>query len=132
MEITITQKQGKVPVTIFHIVGDIAADTSDLLEQQARQAIDSGTRHLLLDLADVPYVSSYGVRTISEIFTWLRNRDGGEDDDALSRGLNDGTFKSCCLKIANPSKRVREVLSVTGVDMFLEMYNSLDQAIASF
>lgn len=132
MEITVTQAQGKVPVTIFHIVGDIAADTSGQLETQARQAIESGTRHLLLDLSQVPFVSSYGIRTISQIFTWLRDREGGEDDAALKKGLNDGTFMSCCLKIVNPSKRVREALSVTGIDMFLEMHNDMDKAIASF
>ncbi len=132
MEITITQEQGRVPVTVFHIEGDIAADTSEQLETQARQAIDSGTRHLLLDLEKVRFVSSYGIRSISTIFSWLRNRDEGEDDESLSAGLKSGTFKACCLKIARPSKQVREALTIAGIDMFLEMHNDLQKAINAF
>jgi len=132
MEITVSQEQGRVPVLVFHIVGDIDADTSEQLETKAREAIDSGSRYILLDLAKVQYISSWGIRGISIIFTWLRRLDEGEDDDTLSAGLKSGKFKACCLKLANPSKQVREVLSVSGIDMFLEIYDDLKKAVASF
>jgi len=132
MEIKVTQEQGRVPVTVFHIEGDIAADTYEQLEAQAKQSIQSGASNLLLDLAKVPYVSSYGIRGISQIFSWLRDQSKGEDDAALSSGLRDGTFKSCCLKLANPSPQVLKALTTAGIDMFLEIHNDLDKAIASF
>jgi anti-anti-sigma factor len=132
MEITVSQEQGRVPITVFHIDGDIAADTSDQLEMKARQAIDSGTRYILFDLAQVHFISSYGIRSISQIFSWLRRLDEGEDDASLSAGLKSGSFKSCCLKLAAPTKHVREALSVAGIDMFLEIHNDLKQAVASF
>ena len=94
MEITVSQQQARVPVTIFSIKGEIDAKSYEQLEAQVQQAMGTGTRHLLLDLSQVPYISSYGIRGISEIFTWLRDRSEGEDDAALSHGLRDGKFKS--------------------------------------
>ena len=38
MEINVSQQQGRVPVTVFHIKGDIDAQTSGELESQAQQA----------------------------------------------------------------------------------------------
>ncbi len=132
MEIVVSQQQGQVPVTVFHITGDINTETFDQLQTQARQAIQSGTRFLLLDLEHVPYVSSYGIRAISQIFTWLRDSSHGEDDATVSKGLRDGTFKSPHLKLLKPSQQVFKVLSMAGVDMFLEIHTDLQQAVASF
>ena len=132
MEITISQEQGRVPVTVFHIKGDINTETYDRLQAQAQQAMQAGARYLLLDLAQVPYVSSYGIRAISQIFTWLRDLAQDQDEAAISKGLRDGTFKSPHLKLTNPSQRVLKVLTTAGVDMFLEIHSDLKQAIASF
>lgn len=132
MEIIVSQQKGRVPVTVFHVKGDIGAETFEQLEEQAKQAIESGSRYLVLDLAEVPFVSSYGIRGISRIFTWLRDQTAGEDDGSLSSGLRDGTFKSQHFKLANPSPQVLKVLTTTGIDMFLEIHPDVDKAIASF
>ena len=116
MDIVVSQQPGRVPVTVFHIQGDINTETFGQLQTQAQQAIQSGTRCLVLDLEHVSYVTSYGIRAISQIFTWLR----------------DGTFKSPHLKLLKPSPQVLKVLSLAGVDMFLEIHTDLKQAVASF
>jgi anti-anti-sigma factor len=132
MDIRITHDEGRVPVTIFTIIGDIDASTHEQLETQARQSIQEGTRYLLLDLEEVPYISSYGIRTISQIFNWLRENTGGEDDASFAAGLRDGTFKAQRLKLFKPSERVMKVLSTTGMDMFLEIHQDYKRAIGSF
>ena len=132
MEIMVSHQQGRVPVTILHIKGDINTETSEQLEAQAQQAIQSGARHLLLDLTEISSVSSYGIRTISQIFTWLRDGSRGEDAEAVNKGIRDGTFKSPHLKLIAPSRSVLKVLTTTGIDMFLEIHSDLKQAIASF
>ncbi len=131
MEISVSHQQGRVPVTVFHITGDIDAESYSQLEEQAKQAIEAGTRDLALDLSKVAYIGSYGIRGISEIFNWLRDRSK-EADAALSKGLRDGNYKACHLKLVNPSKRVLDVLTTTGVDMFLEIHKDLEQAVNSF
>ena len=132
MEIMVSQRQGRVPVTVFHVKGDINTETYEQFQAQAQQAIQAGARYLALDLTEVSYVSSYGIRGISQVFTWLRDASHGEDAQALDRDLKDGAWKSPHLKLVNPSSQVRQVLTTTGVDMFLEIHGDLKHAIDSF
>jgi anti-anti-sigma factor len=132
MEILVSHQQGRVPVTVFHVKGEINTETHEQLQTQAEQVIQTGTRHLVLDLAEVPYVSSYGIRAISQIFTWLRDASQGESAETVSKGMRDGTFKSSHLKLVTPSHQVLTVLTTAGIDMFLEIHSDLEQAVASF
>jgi anti-anti-sigma factor len=132
MEITVSDEQGRVPVKVFHIQGEIDAQSFEQLEGQAQGAIKDGARYLVLDLAQVSYISSYGIRGISQIFTWLRDAPGGEDKDMLSKGVKDGTYKSPHLKLASPSQQVEKVLKMTGIDMFMEIYPGVRQAVDAF
>jgi len=88
MEITVSQQQARVPVTIFHIKGEINTETYEQLQKQAQQAMGAGVCYLLLDLAQVTYVSSYGIRAISQVFSWLRDSaqgDSAEGDSSRSQ-----------------------------------------------
>lgn len=132
MEITVSHEQGRVPVTVFHLKGDINMATSDELQRQARQAFEDGMRDLVLDLGDVPYMSSAGIRALNDMFRLLRGSSPGESDEAIKKGLSDGTFKSPHLKLVNPNRHVQEVLGMSGVDMFLEIHRNVKDAVASF
>ena len=130
MEIQITQEMGRVPVTVFHIKGELI--TEDQLTSKAQTAFESGTRNLLIDLSEVPMVSSIGLRALHYIFTLLRSNSSSESDEAVRKGINAGTFTSPHLKLLKPSKHVLDVLKVTGYDMFLEIFQDYKKAIASF
>jgi anti-anti-sigma factor len=132
MEISVSQQQGRVPVTVFHIKGDITHETFEQLQHQAQQAIQAGARQLLLDLSDVSYVSSYGIRGISQIFTLFRDAAQDESEETVKQGLRDGSFKSAHLKLLKPSRQVQKVLTMAGLDMFLEIHSNLTDAVASF
>jgi len=132
LEITVTQEQGQVPVTVFHIEGDIGAETFDQLEAQAQQVIQSGTRNLVLDLAGVPYVSSYGIRGISQIYKWLQNPASGEQPASTPSAPQESSYKSTHLKLASPSQQVMKALTNSGIDMFIEIHSDLKKAVASF
>jgi anti-anti-sigma factor len=132
LQITISEQQGRVPVTVFHLKGDIDANSFELLETQAHQAYQAGARNMILDLSKVGYVSSAGLGTFHTIFMLLRSDTQKESDEAIKKGLRDGTFKSPHLKLLNPSPAVRETLSTMGFDMFLEIHRNLKEAVASF
>jgi anti-sigma B factor antagonist len=132
MEITQTRQQGRVPVTVFHIKGDIDAETFEQLETQARQVINAGARYLILDLSQVGYISSYGIRGISQIYSWLREAGNDESDAVVSQGVRDGSYKSAHLKLVNLAPAVQKVMIATGMDMFLEFHSDLTRAVASF
>ena len=132
MEIRLTQEQGRVPITVFHIKGDINVESYEQLQDKAREAHAAGTRNLVLDLSEVPYMSSVGIRALNNIFTLLRSDAPEESGEAIRKGISDGTFKSPHLKLVNPTKPVLSTISMTGLDMFIEIHQQLKDAVASF
>lgn len=131
MRIITLQENGRAPVTIFRIEGDIATESAEELQQQASDAFEAGARHLLLDLSKVSFISSSGLRAIHYIFLLFRS-DSQEDDKVLRKGLMDGTYYSPRLKLLRPTRNVRQALTLAGYDLFLEIHTDLNQAIASF
>src|SRR5262245_18387486 len=73
MDIKISTEQARVPVTILQVDGDIDYSTYDEFLSQAQSLIREGARHMLIDLASAPYVSSAGLRAIYTIFMDLRD-----------------------------------------------------------
>lgn len=132
MKITVAKRQGRVPVTVFIIEGEITADTAGALLSETAKAADDGTRNLLLDLSAVPYIASFGIRALSDMLKRLHATADDQSQAELRQALRDGRSKSKHLKLLKPSKQVRNVLEVSGLDMLIEMYDDEAQAIASF
>lgn len=130
MDITVSHEQGRVPVTVFRIKGPVTDE--EPLQTQARDAHAAGARNLVLDLSEVPYMASPGLRALHHIYTLLRSSSPDESDEAVQKGIVAGTFKSPHLKLVNPSRDVLEILKATGYDMFLGIHKNLKDAIASF
>jgi hypothetical protein len=130
MELSLSEARGRVPVTVIHVKGSLT--TEEVLQAAARQAFDGGTRNILLDLSDVPFMASAGLRALHEIYTLLRTNAPEESDDAVRRGIAAGTFTSPHFKLLKPNRNVFEVLKVAGYDMFLEIHTDLKRAVASF
>jgi anti-anti-sigma factor len=132
MEISVTQEQGRVPVTVLHVKGDVNASTADEFLAQAQQAYDDGARDMLIDLSRVSLLSSAGLRALHHIFNMLRGESPEESDAAVRKGLTDGTFKSLHLKLLSKNTNVNQTLRMAGFDMFLEIYDNLKKAVKSF
>ncbi|HJW90554.1 MAG TPA: STAS domain-containing protein [Anaerolineales bacterium] len=130
--INVVPMQKRVPVTVFQIHGDIDSNTYDQLEAQAEGVFQSGARDLLLDLSGVPYISSAGIRALHYIFNLYRSDTEGESDESIRKGLRDGTYKSPHFKLLKPNQGVSKLLGITGYDMFLEIHQDLNAALASF
>lgn len=128
MEIAVSQEQGKVPVTVFKVVGNLTSESE--LQEQAKKAHASGVHYILLDLSEVPYLSSAGLRALHFIFSLLRTH--GASDEEAKAGITSGTYLSPNLKLYKPTKHVLEVLKMSGYDMFLEIHTNFEKAIASF
>lgn len=130
MKIIVSQAQGRVPVTVFKITGPITSNEE--LEEQARIAFEGGARNILLDLSEVPYIATYGLRALHYIYTLLRTNAPEESDEAVRKGIGAGTFLSPHLKLLRPSPHAVEALKVAGYDMFLEIHHDYDKALGAF
>ena len=128
MHIVVTHEEGAVPVSVVFIRGDLTSE--EPLKETAKKEHDEGARNILLDLSDVPYISSSGLRAIHYIYDLYRVKSG--DDSELKKGITSGTYKSHHLKLLNPSKNSMKALQVSGYDMFLEIYDTQDDALASY
>lgn len=129
MQIEITQETGAVPVTVLKLKGDLASE--EPLESVAQEAFDRGARNMLIDLSDVPYISSAGLRALHRIYTMLRDADPTDSAEA-THGIARGTYTAPHLKLYKPSKNASKALHVAGYDMFLESYDNYRAAISAF
>ncbi len=130
MDISISQAQGRLPVTVLTLKGDLDASTSADFQARAKQSIDAGARNVLIDLSGVPYMSSAGMRALNQIFNWLSGSPA--ENEAIKKAVATGKVKSPHLKLLNPTPHVLQVLKMAGFDMFLEIHHNLKDAIASF
>ena len=130
MEIIVSYEQGNVPITIFHIKGDLGDE--EVLTAEARKAYENGTRNLVLDLTDVPYISSGGLRGLHSVWMLLREDTSEAGSKAIRTGIVQGTYRSRHFKLLNPSKNAQKALSVSGYDMFLEIHKRRQDALNSF
>jgi len=131
MEVTITQEQGRVPVTVVHVDGKTDSASADEFEKKVMDVIEAGARYLVLDLSKVPYMSSAGLRVLQQIFDKLRSLSSDESNKEMYRQINDGSFQSPNLKLINPTKEVMEVLKMSGFDMLISIEKDLKSAVAS-
>jgi anti-anti-sigma factor len=100
-------------VLILEVSGQVNSITAITLGEQLQRAAQQGHYNIVLDFGSVEYLSSAGLR---EIMSGVeRAKNGGGD-----------------LRIANPSKRVSELLELTGLDGVLAIYPTRDEAARSF
>ena len=130
MDIKILQEQGRIPVTVVQPIGELTSDEE--LITQAQAAYNDGTRDILIDLSQVRYMSSIGLRAIHELFLLMNSNELNESREAMMAGVRSGTFTSPHLKLYMPSPDVMSVLKSTGYDMYIEIFTDYEKAIASF
>lgn len=129
MELSVSQSHVRVPVTVLRPTGNLDASTYEQFEDRARAEIAGGAKDVLLDLTDVPYMSSAGLRALTNLFNLLHTEAEQAD---LRKGMMAGTAKSPHLKLTGVSKRVIDVLSMSGMDMFLDIRKDHKDALAAF
>lgn len=123
-------------VTVLHVMGDVDSSNYTEVIIKAQQLYDDGTRNLLLDLANVPYVSSAGLmafHTIARVFAG-HSIQGGESGRPTFRSINpkDDASAREHVKLLSPQPSVEQVLDVIGLKQFFEIYTDLKVAVQSF
>jgi anti-anti-sigma factor len=113
--VQISQKQGRVPVTVFQLQERIQLGNFSLLESTAREAYENGTRNLVVDVSRTDSMTSIGLRALVVIHKILAQGGPGKH-----------------LKVAGPTTVMREIMQVTGISQFIEAYDTVDEAVAAF
>jgi anti-anti-sigma factor len=128
LTITASQVQGDPLVTILHLSGHLHGATEKDLLDQARQAYEDGTRHLLLDMSGLEVLSSAGLRAIHSVF----NLFTPPGDVEIIRQHHEEPYKSPYVKLVCPNPQIYYVLNIAGFLQSLIIFNDMEAAIKSF
>jgi anti-sigma B factor antagonist len=100
-------------VTIFVMQGRIDTQGAVDMDLALQAAVSDGKHKMVLDMAEVRYIGSAGLRTMADVLT--KNKEAGGD-----------------LKLVALNRKVDRVLRIIGFDKFFSIYETLDQAVADF
>lgn len=104
----------KGDVTIVDLNGKITIGAGDIaLRNAVQQAIDSGTKNVLINLHEVTTIDSSGVGELVSAYT-----------TATNRGIR--------LKLINLPDKVADILTITQLITVFDVYDSEEEAIAAF
>ncbi len=93
--------------------GRLDAAGAPQLEQELKQRLAKGESRLIVDLTDISYISSNGLRVL---LTALKNAR-----------KNGGALKLCCM-----NSRLAEIFEMVGFDQVFEIYNTRAEAERAF
>ena len=101
-------------VTVLDLKGRMTMGEGDELpKDKVNSLILQGRKKLVLNLADVPYVDSAGLGEIVRTYTTVTKQGGN-------------------LKLANLTKRITDLLSITKLLTVFDTYDSEADAVRSF
>lgn len=110
MDIQSTQ-QGSV--LVISISGSMDALTAPILSEEMRQQIEAGHTNLVVDMTELEYSSSAGLR-------------------ALLSGVKEARQHAGDLRLAGLRPNVRKVLEMSGFTTILKVFPSVAEAVQSY
>lgn len=136
MDIHLDQAQGRVPVTILRVHGDIDALNFQKLIDQIGTMYDQGTRDVLLDMSEVGFMSSAGLVAMQGIIKILGGAGKPDTEHGWSAlhavdEVRSGS-KHEHFKLLSPQPSVAKSLDRVGFTDFLDIFTDEAQAIAAF
>lgn len=137
MTISVSQKQGRVPVTVISLEGRLDGQNYQELITKGQELYDAGTRDVLLDLTNLAYISSAGMVAFHNIALLLRGEtppspeQGWSTYRSMGRGAIEGGIEEH-FKLLNPQPEVDHILDMVGFNTIFEIFTDMDKAVNSF
>ncbi len=135
MQITVST-QGKTPVTVVQPHGDVDASNYTELIAKVEELRKGGATDFLIDLSDVPFMSSAGLVALHSIAILLRGekpvdpQSGWGALKAMDRDRDRGMQKH--VKLLSPQQYVAETFDKAGFTQFFDVFTDLQKALESF
>ncbi len=100
-------------ISVFLLDGRVDSSGAIELNDALQAAAAEGVHQMVLDMAEVHYMNSAGLRTLADILT--RNRANGGD-----------------LLLVAPNPKVERVFKIIGFDKFFNTFDTVDLALTHF
>ena len=136
MNISVSQAQGNVPVTVLKLDGQLDGQNYQELIAKAQELYNAGGRDFLLDLSNLTYISSAGLVALHSLALLARGEElpdtegGWSAYRSMGRSAEAGMQKH--VKLLNPRSEIMNVLDMVGFGSVFEIYTNLDDAVNSF
>lgn len=136
MDISVSQQQGNVSVTVIKPIGQLDGQSYQDLISRAQDLYQSGARDFILDLSDLTYISSAGIVALHSIALLAKGEELPDPEHgwATHRSLGHTTADGLQghVKLFNPREEVRNVLHMVGFTDLFEIFTDFDAAVRSF
>ena len=136
MNISVSQAQGNVPVTVIKLEGQLDGQNFQELIAKSQELYGSGTRDFLLDLSDLTYISSAGLVALHSVALLARGEEvpdvegGWSAFRSMGRSGEAGVQKH--VKLLNPRNEIISVLDMVGFSSVFQIYTDREEAVNSF
>ena len=100
-------------INIYRLNGRLDSNTSQGFEKKIFQAIETGSKSMIIDFKDLDYISSAGLRVILKATKALKREEG-------------------TLMLCDMQDYVKEVFEIAGFDSFLSIVGTMDEALNAF
>ncbi len=104
-------KQGAINVVSGTL--PLSGDSLDLLDDAFADCLSGGQPHAVLDMRSIPLIDSAGLERLLDLHDKFEQKTG-------------------TLKLAAPNPLCQDIMSVTGVSSYFEVFPELSQAVGSF
>ena len=136
MNISVSQVQGKIPVTVLKLEGQLDGQTYQDLINKGREAYKAGWRDFLVDMSDLTYISSAGLVALHSTALLLRGEELPDTESGWSAYRSMGRSKEAGrqqhMKLLNPRPDVQSVLEMVGFNVVFDVFSDFDEAVKSF
>lgn len=136
MNLSVEQATARVPVTILRVQGDMDGSNYRDVIAQTEALYKAGARHLLIDLTQVPFMSSAGMVALHATALLFRGAPIPDDSDgwrairALGEAGQAGAQEH--VRLLGPQPRVLRVLEQIGMHQLFPIFGDEPAALASF
>lgn len=137
MQTTMDRAEGRVPITIMGLTGELDASNFQQLIDDVSRLYDEGVRHLLIDLTDLSFMASSGLVALHGVLRVMHGEAppdpeaGWEAFHAIGRAVQDGSTQSE-VQLCGAQPAIAQVLQRTGLDKLFPSHVDRATAIAAF
>ena len=136
MDISVSQAQGRVPVIVLKLDGQLDGQNYQDLINKAQELYKSGGKDFLLDLSNLSYISSAGLVALHSVALMLKGDELPDTEHGWSAYRSMGQTSAAGvqehIKLFNPREEVKSVLEMVGFTSVFTIFSDLDEAVKSF
>jgi anti-anti-sigma factor len=137
LETSVEQAQGRVPITVITLAGELDASNFETLIETVRGLYAAGSRHLLLDLAELRFMASSGLVALHSIVRLMHGEPPPDPEagwgalHSLGQDVAEGSTQAE-VQLCGAQPAVERVLARTGLTRLFLTHPDRATAITAF